>query len=281
MAGDAYFYISGTTTPATVYANQGLNVSHVVPLSADAAGAFPQVFVTSGTALKVDVVDEFGASLPGFPLDPAPVMSIASSAASTVTFAPITGNATTNVQAAIELNTNRHESRSDDVKGLLETTTDAEFRTELGLGTFATQNSADRVIEGPDFLTGTSNEEGFITPNKLRATINDRMWESSETAIAAGTVYTFNHDLGVIPDLLKAELVCKTADHGFTVGSRIEIAFTADSNAGIAALKTATQVFVRIGSAGPGFYIAGAGFTSAALDVADWNMIVRAFSFSK
>lgn len=142
----AYFYTAGTTTPLSVYANQTLTVAHPTPLPSDAAGAFPQVFITSGTAVRTDVRDADtveGTSLPGYPVDPSPVMSIASSAANGVTFAPVTGNSSTNVQDAIAINTARHENRSADVKDLLDASNDSEFRTKLGLGGLATQNILD------------------------------------------------------------------------------------------------------------------------------------------
>lgn len=276
----AYFYTAGTTTPVSVYADQALSVPHSVPMLSDAAGAFPQVFVTSGAAVKVDVTDSFGASLPGYPVDPAPVMSIASSAADGVTFAPVTGNPSTNVQDAIEANTARHEGRSADVKDLLSASNDSEFRTKLGLGTFATANIADRIKDLPTWKTGTDTTEALITPDKLAKTINGRMYESAEVSLSAGTEYVLTHGLGVVPDFVSVELVCTTADAGYSVGQRIEVAFTAGSSTGVSVRKTSASVVVRVGSSGPAGYIRNDTFVSVGLTAASWSMVVRAFRFS-
>lgn len=178
---EAYFYTTGTTTPVSVYADQGLTVLHSVPLQSDAAGAFEQVFVGTGTAVKVDVTDSLGASIPGYPVDPAPVMSIAGSAASSVTFSPITGNATTNVQAAIAVNTNRHEGRTADVKTFLTSTTQAEMRNAMSLGTMAITNAASYVRDQSTWNTGTSTIESTIAPDKLQAKLDNYTTKTTAT----------------------------------------------------------------------------------------------------
>jgi hypothetical protein len=99
-AAQAFFFLSGTTTPAVVYTDQAQTIPHPSPLLANAAGVFPLVWST--VELKADVKDPSGASLPGYPVDPVRRSLGQVSAASAVTFSPIGDLTAGNVQAAIE-----------------------------------------------------------------------------------------------------------------------------------------------------------------------------------
>lgn len=97
----AYFYVSGTSTPATVFADASENVPHPSPLVADAAGVFPPVY-KGGQPLRVLVTDADGVTLPGFPIDPVLTAPAGGGAAQTISFDPTPQIPVTNVQAAIE-----------------------------------------------------------------------------------------------------------------------------------------------------------------------------------
>ena len=97
----AYFYQSGTTTPATVYSNATATTPHATPVVADASGVFPAIYAASPAPLKMDVKTPLGAAVTGYPLDPVAIYSTSNSGASAIGFMPITGNGATNVQAAI------------------------------------------------------------------------------------------------------------------------------------------------------------------------------------
>lgn len=75
----ARFFLAGLATPVVVYTNKALTVAAAVPLSADASGNFPQLWLTPGTPIKVDVRDALeSASLPNYPcdnIDPVPTAS--------------------------------------------------------------------------------------------------------------------------------------------------------------------------------------------------------------
>lgn len=96
----ARFYVPGTTTPKTVYADSTLTTVRGQPLAADAAGVFPQVY-TSGLT-KVTVTDADGATLPGYPLDPCGLTAGSGAGAAQITFAPSVAIPETNVQDAVE-----------------------------------------------------------------------------------------------------------------------------------------------------------------------------------
>src|SRR5215831_3907800 len=65
----AYFYLAGTTTAVSVYTDVGLTIPASNPVVTDANGIFPEIFLTPGTAYKVDVQTSVGISLTGYPAD--------------------------------------------------------------------------------------------------------------------------------------------------------------------------------------------------------------------
>jgi hypothetical protein len=96
----ARFYLSGTTTPATVFQDLAELVPHPTQIEADANGMFPAVF-RSGVALKAVVTTPGGAVLPGFPMDP--VLTVGSGGgASQISFEATGSIPVSDVQAAIE-----------------------------------------------------------------------------------------------------------------------------------------------------------------------------------
>lgn len=95
----AKFYVSGTTTPVTVYTDSTLVTAHGVSVTADAAGIFPAVW-SSGGAVKCVIEDALGAVVQT--IDPVLSVSGAGSAAEDVTFTPTIDLPFTNVQDAIE-----------------------------------------------------------------------------------------------------------------------------------------------------------------------------------
>ena len=99
-AAQARFFLSGTTTPATVYTDQTATIAHPTPLVADNRGIFPQVF--SSQQLKVEIRNSSDALLPGFPIDPAPIALTSAGAAANISFEPTVLIPVTSVQAAIE-----------------------------------------------------------------------------------------------------------------------------------------------------------------------------------
>ncbi len=66
----AYFFLAGSSTPVNVYSDVGLTTPITQPVVADSSnGAFVEIFLTPGTAYKVDVQTSAGVSLPGYPAD--------------------------------------------------------------------------------------------------------------------------------------------------------------------------------------------------------------------
>lgn len=108
----AYFYQTGTTTPVTVYTDEDLTVPHPTPVVADSGGKLPQMFHSGSVKLKMVVTDSSDVTL--YQLDPCLSISGQSSQAENIGFSPVTGNAATDVQTAIENNLALAESKVDE-----------------------------------------------------------------------------------------------------------------------------------------------------------------------
>jgi len=139
----AYFYEEGTTTPLAVYPTKADSIGSTNSLgtsvTADANGVFVPVWV-NGTAAKVNMTTAAGAQVAGYPQDPARNIGSSAAAAATISFAPITGNAATNVQTAIANNTARLEDLGTPTAAgvaILTGANAAAQRTSLGLGSAA------------------------------------------------------------------------------------------------------------------------------------------------
>ena len=97
------FFLTGTTTPVTVYTDEARTIAHPTPLVADAAGQFPIVWGENGVNLKAVVTAADDSAIDTY--DPVVLGNIDAQAASSISFTPVAGNAATEVQDAIANNT--------------------------------------------------------------------------------------------------------------------------------------------------------------------------------
>lgn len=96
----ASFFLSGTTTPETVYTDTGVSIPAGTSVTANAAGRFAQTFHPGGVSLKCVITTPLGATVET--LDPVPAVSISAGAAEDISFSPTGSLPYDNVQDAIE-----------------------------------------------------------------------------------------------------------------------------------------------------------------------------------
>jgi|JI10StandDraft_1071094.scaffolds.fasta_scaffold15083_2 hypothetical protein len=125
----ATFYVSGTTTPLTVYTDVGLTVAHAVPVVANGNGVLPAIYF-GGTAAKVVLTTSTGAAIGT--VDPLPRSSATATGAAQISFAATAELPFLNVQDAIEgVQDNLDGSSSVYSKLLLAETTASAWLTRL------------------------------------------------------------------------------------------------------------------------------------------------------
>lgn len=92
IGAKAYFYVGGTSTPLPVFTTAALTVPHEHPLTTDANGRWPAVFMTESGTFRIRLTTAAGADL--FEADNEPVLFTPPPAAGTPDF-DVTGVATT------------------------------------------------------------------------------------------------------------------------------------------------------------------------------------------
>lgn len=107
---------------------------------------------------------------------------------------------------------------------------------------------------------------------------------SAEQAITAGGLLTLTHGLGAVPKLVVAEVVCKTAENGFSVGDVITMPAHQSSSSvldsyGMSVRRTSTQLLIRVGvDGGPITAIRADNGSAVNLTFGNWRLILRAFA---
>jgi hypothetical protein len=109
-------------------------------------------------------------------------------------------------------------------------------------------------------------------------------YTSGEQTITAGSPVTLAHGLGVAPKLITAEIVCKTAELGYSVGDVVGVNIGQNSSSvldayGMSVRRDATNVSVLYGvDAGVFIVIRLDNAQAAAITASRWRLIVRAWA---
>lgn len=173
--GYVIFYVSGTTTLATVYADSAGTIPLENPLPLNAAGRAAQVFITASDEVAAVIRSATGATIRT--IDPCPRAVITGSAASAVSFSPVSGNPATDVQTAIAANTAAivgFGTQGTTGQDLFEAATPAAARTVLGLGGLATLNILDEDNFASDSATRPPSQQSVkaYIPTGTKAALN-------------------------------------------------------------------------------------------------------------
>ncbi|ADZ72398.1 hypothetical protein [Polymorphum gilvum] len=154
-----------------------------------------------------------------------------------------------------------------------ETTGLASDQTVAGR-TFRAKMSVDGL--GNAFFAGDLHVRGSPLPIT-------KAYVSPEQTITSGGLLTLAHGLGAQPKIMTAELVCKAAEHGYSVGQILSINIGINAAnalaAGLSVVPYPTTVEVRYGSAASAVQLLdkSTGAVANATN-ANWRLVVRAFA---
>lgn len=293
--GTVEFFLSGTTTPATVYQDDDETIPHEQPIAANAQGVFPKV-VRSGVILKAVVKTSAGVTVST--IDPCWRSPLAASSASGITFAPTDDIAATNVQAAIELVDGRF---SDFGRTLVDDADAATARATLGLVIGTDVQAYDALLQSFAGLTTVQGDLFYATAadavarlpkgtalQTLRMNagatapewVSNEPFESAPQTITPGGLLTLAHGLGRKPRFLNYSLVCVTAEANFVTGEEVDWYMnntTSGTNRFNVAWFDATNVYFRfsnVASMNIGDKTTGG---STVITPANWSLVVRAW----
>lgn len=281
------FYLTGTTTPVTVYTDNGLTTPHDSPVVADGDGYVAEIFYGGASAVKCVITDADDVEIAT--LDPVAKAPTSTAGATNVSFAPVTGNSSTNVQAAIAANTARLEdfgTQSVAGKAIFTASTPAAQRTAMGVAssdgdhldiTFTptnytpdtTPDEADDVDDLAAHLAGIDAKFGAVYTS------------TAQTITAAGSL-TLAHGLDGTPMRVDCWLQCVTAEEGYSIGDKLIVppslnTNTSSSSRGLSVVPDGTNLNIRYGAAAETF-VALHKTTGAtvALTNSRWNLFVQA-----
>lgn len=148
--GSVTFYRSGTTVLAPIFSDEAYTVPLTNPVVADGSGQIVPVYSDATYEIKAVVKSAAGTTIGT--VDPCIKTITESTSAATITFAPITGNTATNVQAAIASATNANITTFGEVRpisrGGTGGSTAATARTALGIGPYGQKPL--RILETSD-----------------------------------------------------------------------------------------------------------------------------------
>lgn len=140
--------------------------------------------------------------------------------------------------------------------------TDGDFWTTTG-GVFSRINGATKQLATTDLITSSPFSGEAI---------------SGEIAFSNGATSTYAHGLGVEPKFAVVKFICKTAEHGYSVGDKIiytsNISQGADSGATVTLDATNVKVIISNG----GMILTSKSTLSwAIMTAANWKIIVSAW----
>lgn len=281
--GYVTFYRQGTTTLASVFADQAGSVALPNPLYADGSGRLPLIFVANGDEIKAVIRSASGALIDT--IDPCFRGAGAATSATSISYSPISTNPTGNVQDAIDHVSNAlvaQVSAAQDAAITASQPRDVDLTAMAGVSVAGFLARTGDGTAAARTLTVPANGGIAITNPAGTAgnpVISLPRYESPAQSITFGGVRTLTHGLGAAPRFLSAYLKCLTEEAGYAVGDEVfvnpgENAVT-DASHGHSIIRTDTQIIVRYGSIGYQVINKGTGNASS-ITAANWQLFIIA-----
>ena len=143
-------------------------------------------------------------------------------------------------------------------------------------------NATETTVGGLEIATQAETDAGTddtkaITPLKLSNALPfSQIYESSTDTYVAGTRIRYIHGFGVVPKLVKIELVMKVDAVGFTIGQIIE--YTDSTSYGAIIVKTDTYIDILVSDAGWRVFEYQNPAAEETLTVADVDLRIKAYA---
>ncbi len=156
----ATFYLAGTTTLTSIFADVSLNPANQLanPLTADGNGRFPEIYVTPGQSYKMKLTDANGVPIDGYPADNIP--SVPASSANL----DVTGTAGETLSAGIVVYLS--DGSGGKTAGLWykadSANTYSSTTTEIGMTTAAIATGASGTMRQGGTVTGLTTVVGTL-----------------------------------------------------------------------------------------------------------------------
>ena len=134
----------------------------------------------------------------------------------------------------------------------------------------------------PAMTVDSTDFGGIVFLSDISALPFTRAYVSAQQTVSNGGLVSLPHGLGAVPKLVTGELVCVTAENGWSIGDVQIISMTPDNDdsavlTGFIARKDATSIYARCGTSGPYGANINTG-TNAVPTAANWKLVVRAFA---
>lgn len=133
---------------------------------------------------------------------------------------------------------------------------------------------------------GTASDK-FMTPERTKEAVSalaplGKSYVSAEQTITTGGLKTLTHGLGVVPKLIQYTLVCKIAEHNYSIGD-VVMAYANNSTAGSSrhsnATVTSSSILVRYSNSANVFTLPDANTGgSSSLTNNNWRLVVSAWA---
>ena len=167
--------------------------------------------------------------------------------------------------------------------------TPAQVLADIGAATTAQGALADSALQSVASLTQTQAEDdastvfGTVSGQRLAQAVAagavlTKTYASSGQTITNGGLLTLSHGMALEPKITQYVLQCTTAEHGFSIGDRINVSsYTLGRPTNV--VLTTTQIQIRFSSNAVSFQI-GDKATGDVEEITNssWQLYVRAFA---
>lgn len=151
---------------------------------------------------------------------------------------------------------------------------------EIDAGAVGTSEVADGTITADDLAATLDLSGKTVTLPAAFTPIFTKSYVSANQTISAGGLLTLAHGMGVLPKMVRASLVCTSAESGWAINDEVVYPVgVGGGNTGFGVYADTTNLYVRIGSGTSAIpYLNKTSGASVNLTNANWRAVFRAWA---